>query len=82
MIRELQDLVDALRQKVKVRVDPEEISVSKLLEILQEKEKTIEALNLQIIDHEKEMDKSTAIINNLRENLSKLNKENIELRKV
>jgi biotin synthase-related radical SAM superfamily protein len=71
IIRELQDLVDALRQKVKVRVDPEEISVSKLLEILQEKEKTIEALNLQIIDHEKEMDKNTAIINNLRENLSK-----------
>ena len=65
-IKNLRDIAIQLRDSLsRVKMDSDKATVSALAKTIQDKDKQIEILKKQAEDYAREMDKSTAVINNL-----------------
>ena len=68
------ELVIHLKEKLsRAQIDSDKVTVSALTRAVQEKDKSIELLKKQLEEFAREMDKSTAVINNLNRTFNESN---------
>ena len=72
------ELVITLKEKLtRAQIDSDKVTVSALTRAVQEKDKKIEFLKKQLEEYVREMDKSTAVINNLNRTFNESNYKNL-----